>query len=70
MSDVGWNSEGDPIVVFDFGRLGDMWVLRRCVECGRFISEGYLQINGLEEVRAVGWECSRCGEVDVARGWI
>ena len=67
---MAWNSEGDPIVVFEFARQGSVWVLRRCPNCGRFIKVGYLQINGLDEVRGKGWLCGKCGEVQPVLGWI
>jgi len=67
MNDYEW-TENEPMVCFYCDEEGDAFVFRRCPLCGRFITVGTFQINGMGQARFVGWRCSKHGEVEP--GWI
>ena len=48
----------------------DVIVLRRCPECCKFIKEGKLSVNGLDQVKLTGWICKVHGEVKPECSWI
>lgn len=60
-------SPNEKVAVFDVGEsdLGesDLLVYPRCPECGKFIKEGNILVNGLDEVKFTGWVCKTHGEV-------
>ena len=67
--DYEWD-ENEPMVCFDCGTNGDAWVFQRCPKCGRFITVGKFQTNGLDEVRLIDWRCLQHGEIEPAWFWL
>lgn len=42
---------------------GDICVLRKCPECGKYITVGKLATNGAGECRFENWNCKKHGSV-------
>jgi len=43
--------------------VGDIYVLRCCPICNRFLKTGKLSVNRLCDVKLEGWVCKKHGEV-------
>jgi len=56
-------TENTPLVAFEDFEGGEIYVVRLCPTCGRFIKKGRLFVNLLGNVRLDSWICKRCGEI-------
>ena len=61
----------DPISTYSVESEEDdeLYVVRRCPHCGRFLRSGQVLINGLGDVALRGWTCTKHGEVKPEWGW-
>ena len=58
------------ISLFELGD-SELFVIRRCPECQRFVTCGQVLINGLGDIKLEGWICSRHEEVQPEEwGWL
>ena len=56
-------TENTPVVAYKDLEGGEIYVIRLCPTCGRFIKTGILLTNLSGEVTLENWLCSKCGEV-------
>lgn len=56
-------------LVFEISGQGELYVLRQCPDCGRFITTGRVLINGLDQLKLPGWQCKKHGEVKPFWEW-
>jgi ribosomal protein S27AE len=50
-------------VAYEDPEGGEIYVIRLCPNCGRFIRKGELLTNLLGGVLLKNWMCKKCGEV-------
>lgn len=58
------------LYVFVFEDHGTLYVVPRCIKCGRFIKAGKALVNyGGDSTRFEGFQCKHCGEVQPESYW-
>jgi hypothetical protein len=72
----GRMSDYIPAYVFSIGiseddhdHYGTLCVHKKCPNCGRFVKEGDVIINMLDNVMLPNWTCSKCGEINPNWWW-
>lgn len=56
-------TENTPVVAYDDLEGGEIYVIRLCPNCGRFLKVGELLINLLGGIKLTNWMCKKCGEI-------